>query len=248
MLPTHLTHFPIRKACRFGKAVPPCTAKGPAARLTQRDSVAWRDKDRQGTLSSAQHGPDSIFSDPERGSSCPAVRYRTMPAHQTTLGAPEGGNVEKETQVACEAEAARMGESVTVTNHETRFQPEMAVSAKERGNLPKAQETRDVREGGAAPGATDLEDLKSGPGEEDESSVEQSGVGVIGYVGPGHAPDGAPEGDQRNAPRKAELQSCRLLRGEVPGMGRNPSHQGCLSPEGAFLYPGGDHGRGLSHR
>lgn len=83
--------------------------------------MAWRDKNRQGTLPGAQHRPDSITPDPERGSPSPSSWHRSMPAHQTTLGASERGNVEKEAEVTGKAEAARMGESVTVTHHETRL-------------------------------------------------------------------------------------------------------------------------------
>ena len=136
--------------------------------------------------------------------------------------------------MASEAKAARVGESMTVADHQTRPGPEMVVGAEEGGNLPEAQKTRDVGECGAPLGATDLKDLKPGPTEDNERSMEQAGVRVIGYVRPGHPSDGSPKGGQGNTPREPDLQTRRLFWGEAPGMGRDNPHQGSLSAGGSY--------------
>jgi hypothetical protein len=202
------------------------------ARGRQRDPVAHGHVHRTDVVPGAQGRADHLPAVAQRHEGATAASRLGVLSHQAALGAAEGGEIEQHAQVACQAEAARMGAAVAVAEEQVGPRTQPGQGLEQRRDLPKRQVAGHVGEARQGPRPGRLHHGQALRLQHHHGGEEHGTAAVVGDVGARHQARLGGLVPGQHARAETLLPGPGLGHREVEGM-RDPRAQAGAAPEGA---------------
>ena len=178
----------VRKSGRFRQAVAPARIQRPFDCAVQVYFITNRDKQRLDLSLRPHDRADNLALIREVRETAACLPRRFEFANQAGLGAADGGNIKEKPQVARDAQSPRVGDTLSVHEHEVRRDGKLFEGFYNQGHLAEGEKAGNVGEVKLPACGLDFGEGQTRPVEDNDGGHRLPGKASGGNIDPGDEP------------------------------------------------------------